>query len=59
MNKVKCYVINNDISIFEYYLLDDYKTFQVEIISKTNKRYIIGSFDTMKKAKDYVKRICK
>lgn len=59
MKNVKCYIINNDISIFEYELLENMKTFQVEIISKTNKRYILGNFSTLKKAKDYIKSICK
>ena len=57
--KVKCYIVNKDISIFEYYILDTVKTFQVEIIGESGKRYIIGNFNTMKEAKEYVKRIDK
>lgn len=54
---VKCYIINNDISIFEYYILDGVKTFQVELTGKSEKRYIIGNFKTLKQAKNYIKRI--
>ena len=59
MKNVKCYIINEDISIFEYEILENVKTFQVEIVSKTNKRYILGNFSTMGKAKSYIKSICK
>ena len=58
MKEVKCHIINDDITIFEYYLLPNVKTFQVEIISKTKRKYIVGNFNTMKQAKEYVKRLC-
>lgn len=58
MGKVKCHIINNDFTIFEYYLLPGEKTFQVEITSKTKRNYIVGNFKTMKQAKEYVKRLC-
>ena len=54
---VKCYIINKDISIFEYEILEGVKTFQVECVGKSNKRYIIGNFKSMKDAKLYLERI--
>lgn len=56
-NKVKCHIINADISVFEYEILDGVKTFQIELISKSNKRYIIGNYKTLKEAKEYIKYV--
>ena len=60
-NEVKCYIINENISIFEYYWFENIKTFQVEISFKEPKknsvRYILGNFKSMKDAKEYIKRI--
>ena len=50
---VKCYIVNEDMSIFEYELLDKVKTFQVELIGKSNKRYVIANFKTLRQAKEY------
>ena len=57
MKDVKCYMVNKDVSIFEYEILEDVKTFQVEMIGKSGKRYIIANFNTLKEAKQFVKRI--
>lgn len=57
--KVKCYIVNSDISLFEYEILDGVKTFQIEIISKSKKRYILGNYNTMKEAKNYIQRVLK
>lgn len=55
--KIKCYIVNRDVSIFEYEILENVKTFQVEIVGKSGKRYIINNFKSMKKAKEYLKII--
>lgn len=54
---VKCYIVNADIDIFEYEILDGVKTFQVECVGKSKKRYIIGNFKTLKDAKLYTEKI--
>lgn len=55
--EVKCFIVNNDISIFQYNLIDNVKVNQVELIGKSNKRYILGMFKTLKEAKDYIKNV--
>lgn len=54
---VKCFIVNNDISIFQYEWLDNVKVNQVELIGKSNKRYILGMFETLKDAKDYIRNV--
>lgn len=54
---VKCYIVNNDVAIFEYYIFEGIKTFQVECTGKSGKRYIINNFKTLKEAKEYIERI--
>lgn len=55
--KVKCYIVNKDVSIFQYELLEGIMTNQVEITGESKKSYIVGSFKTLKEAKDYVKYV--
>ena len=57
--EVKCFIVNKDISIFQYELLEGYMTNQVEIIGESGKKYILGNFKTLKEAKDFVNRINK
>lgn len=54
---IKCYIVNNDVSIFEYEMLDGVKIFQVEAIGKSGKRYVLGNFKNMKEAKKYIEEI--
>lgn len=54
---VKCFIVNNDISIFQYEWFENMKVNQVELIGKSNKRYILGMFKTLKEAKDYIKNV--
>ena len=54
---VKCYIVNSDISMFEYELLDGVKTFQIEIIGESKKRYVLANFSKKKDAKEYLKRL--
>ena len=54
---VKCYIVNKDVSIFDYELLDNCRVFQVEMVGETKRRYILGMFSTMKEAKEYIKNV--
>lgn len=56
---VKCYIVNRDVSIFQYEILDGVMTNQVEIIGESKKRYIVGNFKTLKEAKEYVENVLK
>lgn len=59
MKDVKCYIVNKDLSIYEYEILEKVKTFQVELVGKSKARYIIANFGTLKEAKEYCERITK
>lgn len=54
MKNVKCYIVNNDISIFEYI---DYKFYVVSIIGISEKRYEVGGFRTLEEAKKFVEEM--
>ena len=56
--EVKCLIINNDISMYEYEILEGVKTYQVEIIGKSGKKYIIN-FNTKQEAKNFIEHINK
>ena len=55
--KVKCLIVNNDVDIFQFEILDGVMTNQVEMLSKSGKRYILGNFPTLKEAKEYVRYV--
>lgn len=57
MKRKVCYVINEDITIIQYEILDGVKTNQIEIIGKSKKRYIVANFKTLKEAMEFVKRM--
>ena len=54
MKDVKCYIVNKDISIFEYV---DYKFFVVSITGISKKRYEVGGFKTLEEAKNFINEI--
>ena len=56
--KVKCLIVNNDISIFSYELIAGCGIIhQVEMIGKSGKKYVLGIFNTLKEAKTFCERI--
>lgn len=53
--EVKCYIVNNDVAVYQYEILDGVMTNQVELVGKSGTRYIVGNFKTLKEAKEYIK----
>ena len=53
--EVKCYIVNKDVAIYQYEILDGVMTNQVEIDGKSGNKYIVGNFNTLKEAKEYIK----